>query len=61
MVDPGFPRLGAPTSKVGAKTFLFGQMFPQNCMKMKELESGGGGLASLLTLIVFLKKNGRIV
>ena len=53
MVDPGFPRLGAPTSKVGAKTFLFGQMFPQNCMKMKELESGGGGLASLLTLIVF--------
>ena len=41
-VDPGFPRWrGAPTAQGGGVNLLFGQNFPENCMKMKEIGPGG--------------------
>ena len=43
VVDPGFPRGGGANSKGGCKKLLFGQFFPKNCMKLKELGLGGGG------------------
>ena len=42
VADPGFARLEVPTSKVGAPTYYFGDIFPENCMKMKEFEPRGG-------------------
>ena len=38
VADPVFLRWGAPTSKVGP----FGQIFPENCMNMKEFGPSGG-------------------
>ena len=40
MADPGFPRREAPTLEFGPKTY-FGNVFPKNCMKMKEIGPGG--------------------
>ena len=38
MTDPEFPR-GAPTPKVGRgqANLLFGEIFPENAMKMKKI------------------------
>ena len=36
VADPGFPR-------GGGGNLLFGQNFPENCIKMKELGPGVGG------------------
>ena len=33
--DPGFPRGGVANPKGGDASLLFGQIFPDNCMKMK--------------------------
>ena len=37
VADPEFARQGVPTPKVGVENLLFGQIFPENCMKMKEI------------------------
>ena len=42
VADPGFPRRGAPTSKVGAPTYYFANFLPKNSMRMKEVGPGGG-------------------
>ena len=34
---------GVPTPKVGVLTFYFTNYFAENCMKMKEFGSQGGG------------------
>ena len=39
MVD--FQEKGAPTPKVWGANLIFGQKFPENCMKMKEFGPGG--------------------
>ena len=42
VADPGFPRRGAPTSKMGASTYYLAKFFPDfNCMKMKEFGPRG--------------------
>ena len=43
VADPGFPRSGegGPTPKVGVKSFYL-VFFPENCMKIKEIEPPGG-------------------
>ena len=41
--DPGFPRRGAPTCKVGGANLLFNQFFPKNCMKNERIWTGRGG------------------
>ena len=38
----GFPRQGAPTHKVGFANILFGQLFSENRMKMKEIRPRRG-------------------
>ena len=43
MADPGFPRVGA--AKGGREKLLFGQFFPENYTKKKEIGSGGASLA----------------
>ena len=43
MEDPGFPRGGGAHLQGGGANLLFGQKFPENCMKMKELRPKGGG------------------
>ena len=40
MADPGF--LKGANSKSGCEKLLFGQCFPENCMKMKEIGPRGG-------------------
>ena len=47
MVDPGFPRhrVGGGRGanlQAGGGNLLFGQFFPEICMKMKEIGPGGG-------------------
>ena len=65
MANPGFPRQEAPIPK-GDVNLLFSQNFPENCMKMKDIdaehhdqvrESGSDGhkltkIASLIISIV---------
>ena len=46
VADPGFPREGRNPRQVGAN-LLFGKILAQNCMKMKEIEKGGGVPAHL--------------
>ena len=41
VADPGFPRRGGANPKGGAN-LLFGQFFPENCMKMKKFWARGG-------------------
>ena len=48
MADPGFPRRGGANFQGGGKNLLFGQIFPKNCMKMKEFGPRRGGHASLV-------------
>ena len=44
VADPGFPRWGGGANFQGVDTnLLFNQIFPENCMKMKEFGPGGGG------------------
>ena len=45
VADPGFPKGGGANPQGGDVNLLFGQKFPENCMKMKEF--GPGGEASL--------------
>ena len=40
--SPGFPRGGGANPQGGGANLLFGQTFPENCMKMKEFGSTGG-------------------
>ena len=35
VVDPGFPRGGGTNPQGVGANLLFGQKFPENCMKMK--------------------------
>ena len=42
VADPGFPRGGGANSQSGGANLLFGQHFPENCMKMKEFGPTGG-------------------
>ena len=42
VADPGFPRSWGANSHDGGANLLFVIMFPKNCMKMKEIEPGGG-------------------
>ena len=44
MTDPGFVR--GPTPQFGAKKLLFGKVFAENYMKMKEIEPRGAGARS---------------
>ena len=39
MADPGFP-MGGANSQVWGKNVLFGKVFAENCMKMKEIGQG---------------------
>ena len=41
VTDPGFP------GRAGGDSLLFGQNFPENCMKMKEIWPKGASLAPL--------------
>ena len=41
MVDPGFPRGEGANLQGGGANLLFGQKFPENCMKIKEFGPGG--------------------
>ena len=43
VADPGFPRRGGANFQSGGANLLFGQIFTQNCMKMKEFGPRGGG------------------
>ena len=43
VADPGFSRGEGANPKSGCKNLLFGQIFPENCMKMKEIGPRGGG------------------
>ena len=46
MADSGFPRWwggGAPTPDFWSKNLLFGKIFVENCMKMEEIGTRGGG------------------
>ena len=36
-----FPGVGAPTSKVGVKSYYLVNFFPENCMKIKEIGPRG--------------------
>ena len=36
VADLGFPRGGGANPQNGGTNLLFGQTFPENCMKMKE-------------------------
>ena len=49
VVDPGFPKQGFENTWVGGKNLLFGTIFSENCMKMKEIgkKTGRGHLAPL--------------
>ena len=40
VADPGFPGGGDANSISWDENLLFGQIFPENCMKMKEIEPG---------------------
>ena len=40
MAGPGFP--GTSNSKDGHKKLSFGQFVPKNCMKINEIQLGGG-------------------
>ena len=42
MADLGFPRGGGVNPQGGSANLLFGQKFPENCMKMKEFGPKGG-------------------
>ena len=42
VADPEFPRGGDTNSQSGGANLLFGQKFPENCMKMKEFGPRGG-------------------
>ena len=43
VADPGFPRRGGGANpEGGGANLLFGQCFPKNSMKMKEIGPGGG-------------------
>ena len=46
VADPGFPRGGRnhPTPKDGGANLLFGQIFPQNCMQIKDIAPGCASL-----------------
>ena len=42
VAGPGFPRLGGRANpKMGGANLLFGQIFLENCMKMKVIGSKG--------------------
>ena len=41
VADPGFPRGWGTNPQGGGANLLFGQKFPENCMKMKEFVPGG--------------------
>ena len=47
VADPGFPREGGDNPQGGGAYLIFGQKFPENCMKMKEFGPRVGGGASL--------------
>ena len=47
VADPGFPRGGGANPEGGGANLIFGQKFPENCMKMKEFGPRGGKRASL--------------
>ena len=42
LADLGFPRGGGAKPHGGGANLLFGQKFPENCMKMKEFGPTGG-------------------
>ena len=42
VADLGFPRQGGANFQGGDANLLFGQLFPENCRKMKELGPTGG-------------------
>ena len=44
VADPGFPRAGGANPQGGAANLLFGQNFPENCLKMKEFGPRGASL-----------------
>ena len=46
VADPGFLRGGGTNPKVGGANLLFGQFFPENCMKMKKFWARGWGARS---------------
>ena len=41
VADPGFPRGGGTNHQGGGANLLFGQNFPENCMKIKEFRPRG--------------------
>ena len=47
VADPGFPRVGGANPKVGVPTYYSVKVFPKTAWKWKNLDRGGGGLASL--------------
>ena len=46
MADPEFPRGGCANPQGGGANLLFGQITPQNCMKMKEFGPRGDHVPS---------------
>ena len=42
VADPEFPRRGGGNFQGGDANLLFNQIFPENCMKMKEFGPRGG-------------------
>ena len=42
VADPEFPRQGDANLKRGSENILFGQFFPERCMKMREIGPTGG-------------------
>ena len=43
VADPGFLRGGGANSQGGREKLLFGQFFPEKCMKIKEIGPRGTG------------------
>ena len=50
VADPGFPREGGANPQGGGANLLFGQKFPENCMKWKNLDPEGGRIPGALPL-----------
>ena len=71
VVDPGFPRGGVPTGKMGAPAYYFSQFPPKNCMKMKHFGPREGGTKnarpswirqwSFLIIVKFFVGGGRML
>ena len=66
VVNSGFPRGGSAISKGGCEKLLFGQVSPQNCMKLKELGPQRGrqwrplSSANALQTIIVINKHCKL-